>query len=270
MEKINISELTNYIKNEGYNGAYIEAKLCQDILLLLISKSIYANNITIKGGVVMRSISNNSRRATLDIDFDFVKYPLTDNGIINFIKSLDGILGIKIEIIGEPEDLKHQDYEGKRIFVNIEDSFNNKLTSKIDIGVHKYIDLIQEEHCFDFSFDSGGATLFVNSKEQILAEKLKSILKFGVLSTRYKDIYDIYFLTSLVDKKKTLEAFTVLIFNDVKIKEKNINDIIKRLENTFSDKTYVNRLSLSDKNWLDVPVRKVLDSIIDFLRGLKN
>jgi len=70
MKMLNILELSESIKNEGYSEEYAEAKLCQDIVLLLISKSKYANNVTIKGGVVMRSISNNIRRATLDIDFD--------------------------------------------------------------------------------------------------------------------------------------------------------------------------------------------------------
>ena len=268
MHNINILELTNSIRNEGYDGEYVEAKLCQDIILLLISKSTYANNITIKGGVVMRSISNNIRRATLDIDLDFVKYPLSDEGITNFIESLNGIMGIRISIIGKPEDLKHQDYDGKRVYIKIEDEYDNKLTSKIDIGVHKYIKLIQEEYCFDFSFDSNGATLFINSKEQILAEKLKSILKFGILSTRYKDIYDIYYLSSIVDKNKTLNAFKVLIFDDAKMKEKSTNDIINRLESTFNNRVYVDRLSSSDKNWLNVSNDEILNEIIAFLKDL--
>lgn len=268
MENINILELSDSIKKEGYEGEYIDAKLCQDIILLLISKSVYANNITIKGGVVMRSISNNTRRATLDIDLDFIRYPLTDEGITNFIESLSGIMGIKIKVIGRSEELKHQDYEGKRVFINIEDRYNNKLTSKIDIGVHKYVKLDQEEYYFDFSFDKNGATLFINSKEQILTEKLKSILKFGILSTRYKDIYDIYFLTSIVNKKKVLDVFKMLIFDDEKMKEKNVADIINRLERTFSNRVYVDRLSSSDKNWLDIPTEEVLDGIINFVKNL--
>lgn len=268
MDNINILELTNSIKKEGYEGEYVDAKLCQDIILLLISKSAYANNITIKGGVVMRSITNNTRRATLDIDLDFIRYPLTDEGITNFIESLNGIMGIRIDVIGIPEELKHQDYEGKRVYINIKDVFNNALTSKIDIGVHKYVKLVQEEYCFDLSFDTGGATLFINSKEQILAEKLKSILKFGFLSTRYKDIYDIYYLISNVNKEKTINAFKVLIFDDDKMKEKNVNDIISRLESTFSNRVYIDRLSSSDKNWLGVSNEEVLNGIIVFLKGL--
>ena len=216
----------------------------------------------------MRSITNNTRRATLDIDLDFIRYPLTDEGITNFIESLNGIMGIRIDVIGRPEELKHQDYEGKRVYINIKDVFNNALTSKIDIGVHKYVKLVQEEYCFNLSFDTDGATLFINSKEQILAEKLKSILKFGFLSTRYKDIYDIYYLISNVNKEKTINAFKVLIFDDNKMKEKTVDDIINRLESTFSNKIYIDKLSSSDKNWLDVSNQEVLSGIINYLKEL--
>ena len=48
----------------------------QDIILSKISKSKFENNITIKGGVVMHSISNSVCRATRDLDF--IKYSLED------------------------------------------------------------------------------------------------------------------------------------------------------------------------------------------------
>ena len=42
------------------------------------------------------------------------------------------------------------------------------------------------------SFENEGVNLLVNSNEQMLVEKLRSLLKFGALSTRYKDFFDIY------------------------------------------------------------------------------
>ena len=91
---INILELSKTVNLEGYNEEMAEAKLCQNIILLLLSKSKYNRNITIKGGVVIRSISNNFRRATVDIDFDLIKYPLTVKKIRELIKELNGIEGL--------------------------------------------------------------------------------------------------------------------------------------------------------------------------------
>ena len=61
----------NYI-NEEYDFLDASAKVCQDIILAKISKSSLNRNITIKGGVVMHNISKDSRRATRDLDLDFI------------------------------------------------------------------------------------------------------------------------------------------------------------------------------------------------------
>ena len=61
---IDISKLAEQIKKEGYSEEYAEAKLCQDIIIYLIANSKFNKNITIKGGVVMGNISNDTRRAT--------------------------------------------------------------------------------------------------------------------------------------------------------------------------------------------------------------
>lgn len=270
MDKINIVELSRKIKEEEYSEDYAEAKLCQDIILELISKSIYVSNVTVKGGVVMRSISRNMRRATIDIDIDFIRYSLSDESIEKFISNLTGISGIQIQTIGEFEKLKHQDYEGKRIHVLVKDEYGNTLSSKIDIGVHKNYNLPQDEYCFDLSFDNEGATLFINSREQILVEKLKSLLKFGILSTRYKDIFDIYYLTNFIDKSKLMIALNTLIFADEHMRERNVEDIETRLKSIFSNNNYLNKIESSKKNWLDVELEEVLNGIIVFFGRIKN
>ena len=42
-------------------------------------------------------------------------------------------------------------------------------------------------------YDDEGASLLINSNEQMLSEKLRSLLKFGTFSTRFKDIYELCF-----------------------------------------------------------------------------
>ncbi len=46
--------------------------------------------------------------------------------------------------------------------------------------------------------------MLINSDEQILAEKLRSLLKFGPFSTRYKDVYDMYYLKDFVNREKLM------------------------------------------------------------------
>ena len=64
-------------------------KVAQDIVLLKIGNSKYNKNITVKGGVVMHNISKDMRRATRDMDIDFIKYSLEDKSIRNVYKRIE-------------------------------------------------------------------------------------------------------------------------------------------------------------------------------------
>lgn len=264
---IRIIDMIDKAKQSGYDETNAEAKVCQDIILTLISHSQYNRNVTVKGGVVMRSITNNTRRATQDMDLDFIKYSLEDDSIDRFVSKLDSVGLVSIKRVGNIEELKQQDYHGKRIHVEITDGENYVLKSKVDLGVHKHYDIKQEEFCFDVGMDDDGASLLINSKEQMFAEKLRSILKFGQFSTRYKDVFDIYYLAGIVDKAKLNSCFNIFIYDDEGMRENNIEDIIKRVEKTFANRSYISKLKTSKKNWLDTDIDTVLNGIIVFLKS---
>lgn len=265
---IKINELIQRAKAEGYDEANAEAKVCQDIVLLLISKTSLNRNITVKGGVVMRSISHDARRATQDIDLDFIRYSLQDEAIAAFVDKLNAVGEVSIRITGAIEELRQQDYHGKRIHVTIADSVGTVLSSKIDLGVHKHFNIEQEDFCFDVGMDDAGVSLLINSKEQMMTEKLRSILKFGAFSTRYKDVFDIYYLCGLVDADKLKHCIDELICSDAGMKENSIQDIQRRVSNTFQNRTYLNRFKTSRKNWLGVEIETVLNGIVNFLGEL--
>ena len=116
----------------GYTPADARARVCQDVILKAIAKSSLSRNVTIKGGVVMRSVTRNVRRATQDMDIDFIRYSLSDESIDLFINKINCVEGVEIVRVGE-------------------------------------------------------------------IEELRSLLKFGPLSTRHKDIYDLYYHSYNVD-----------------------------------------------------------------------
>lgn len=107
---MNLHDEVEKIKGEGYSEANAEAKLCQDIVLKAIAESGMGRNATIKGGVVMRSISKNARRATQDLDLDFIRYSISDESIKRFIEKLNCLDGLKIGIAGNITELNHQDF----------------------------------------------------------------------------------------------------------------------------------------------------------------
>ncbi len=266
---IKISDMIENALQAGYSEANAQAKVCQDLILTLISQSKLNRSVTVKGGVVMRGITKDVRRATQDIDLDFIKYSLQDNSIDRFISVLNDVGLVSIKRIGEIEELRQQDYHGKRIYIEIQDSEGKILTSKIDLGVHKHYNIAQVEFCFDVGLSDDGVSLLINSIEQMFTEKLRSVLKFGALSTRYKDIFDMYYLTSFLNKEKLMICFDTYIFSDAGMREQNLSGIIKRVENTFADSRYLSRLKTSKKNWIDADLNDVLAVILDYLRALQ-
>jgi len=269
---MNIKSLVKNYMDIGYEVVEAESKVCQDIILLKIAKSRFFKNVTIKGGVVIHSISRDMRRATRDLDLDFIKYSLDDESIKVFIKELNSVNdGIKIEIIGVIMKLHHQDYDGKRVNIEISDKHNNNIKTKLDIGVHRDFDISQEEYCFDLNNINKSVTLLINSKEQIFTEKLKSLLKFGFVSTRYKDIFDFYYLIKFenLDKDKLLKCFEIFIYEDESIKENNLNDIFKRLNRIFHNKKYLKSLDNHKNNWLELPIDDVVRTVLEFFDNIQ-
>jgi hypothetical protein len=149
---MNLQEEIEKLMNEGYSEANASARVCQDIILYGISNGSMSRNVTIKGGVVMRNISKNARRATQDIDLDFIRYSISEESIKTFIGKLYMMDGVNVTLKEPIIELRHKDYKGKRVFLEITDEFGNKVDSKIDIGVHKDIDVTQEEYCFDICY----------------------------------------------------------------------------------------------------------------------
>lgn len=219
----------------------------------------------------MHSISKDLRRATRDMDLDFIKYSLEDNSIIRFIEELSNVDdGIKIKIDGEIKELHHQDYDGKRVNIELFDKYGNKLKTKLDIGVHKLLDIKQDEYCFDLSIINKNANLLINSKEQIFVEKIKSLLKLGFRSTRYKDLFDFYYLINKteLDKEKLMNCFNILIFKDETMRENNIEDVVNRLQMTFDSNAYRNHLSNPKNNWLDITVDDAIISVLKYIKSI--
>lgn len=263
-----IREMIRQANADGYLDENAEAKVCQDVVLKALSESSLSRNVTIKGGVVMRSISHDARRATLDMDIDFIRYSLSDESIRLFIQKLDCLEDIHIRQTGVISELKQQDYHGKRVFVKISDNTGDSIESKIDLGVHKNLSIELEAYCFDIGCFNEGANLLINSKEQMFTEKLRSLLKFGPNSTRFKDIFDMCYLSDMVNRDKMMNCLDTFIFNDSGMRENNMQDIRRRVRNTFGSSRYVFRLSNSRKNWLGMEISDVLEKLSSFLDEL--
>ena len=62
---MNLQEMMDVYYEDGLTRELSAARVCQDIVLKAIADGPLSRNVTIKGGVVMRNLTQNNRRAIL-------------------------------------------------------------------------------------------------------------------------------------------------------------------------------------------------------------
>lgn len=254
----------------GYRRLPAQAKVAHDVLLMAMHRSGFKESSSIKGGVVMSQITSDIRRATMDMDIDFIHHSISNRSIEAFVRRLARFAnGVEIKIDGEITDLKHEDYHGKRIFVAIkDDSLNIPLRTKMDIGVHTHDELVQVDCVFDLAGDEKGVELLANSNEQIFAEKLASLVRHGILSQRPKDVFDMFYLAERIDMAAFRKSVEVLVYAGKRCPAANKEELIGSVRKTFSSKRFLSKLNVARVNWLEVEPAKAVEGILAVLEAL--
>jgi len=253
---------------QGYSTATANARIAHDVVLAAIRAAGFRENVTVKGGVVMSGLSKTVRRATMDMDLDFLHYSLGDTAIARFVARLNRFAGCKVALVGRIVELKQQEYRGKRLVLALTDERGSVVRTKVDLGVHTREGVKQSDFGFEVVTERSTVRLLVNSREQIFVEKLKSLLRFGPVSSRYKDVYDMYFLSRKMNRRTVLGYIRAYIFDEPKMLENDLASIIRRIEKIFSSRRYVKALANPKNAWMDEPVDIVTSGILDYLRGL--
>lgn len=266
---MHIDDLLSKYSQRGYSLNDARNLAAEQIILEKIERSEFCSKVTLKGGIVMFQITNYERTVTKDIDIDFMKYPLTEPSIYNFIDCLNKINdGFKLDIITKPTHLHHEDYSGFRVFVRIVDKNKSLINFKLDIGVHPYYEISQkylEYSCFD---EGRSLLLMVNSCEQIFVEKLIALAKIGESTTRYKDIFDIYYL--IVNRKihtgivRKMIRFYLSHMN----KEYDTNVFKNDILNVLNNKMFLSKLINMKSYWLNEDLNKIIQTIKDYLNRI--
>ena len=261
-----IKEYIEEYVSKGFTTAQARNLTAQVIILSKIEKSKYVDSVLLKGGVVMYNMTHERRRTTTDLDFDFVRYNISNDGDI---KLFVDVLNKKdseyeVSINGKINELHQQDYHGKRVKLTITDN-TESIRFKLDIGVHTLLAIDQDKMCFSFG-ENNNVTLLVNPPEQMFAEKLFSLAKIGPTSARFKDVDDMFYLVSnkSVDIKvvrKCLELLTIKSVNDIK----DIQDVINKAVDTLENKFFIDGYMKSNESWLEQDYKEIKSYLVDFI-----
>ncbi|MDP3150014.1 MAG: nucleotidyl transferase AbiEii/AbiGii toxin family protein [Ignavibacteria bacterium] len=200
--------LRNISIQAGKDFQSVLRQYIQERFLFRLSKSIYVNNLILKGALLFIAHDISRSRPTKDIDFLGSSVPNEKEKIVDIIKDIldisyeDGLLfdkaGVKAEDIAEGEE-----YHGVQVkFYTYLDHSRERV--QIDIGFGDHITGGPVEIDFPTLLDFQAPRLKVYSIESAVAEKFEAIVSLQLETSRMKDFYDILYFAEHYEFNKTL------------------------------------------------------------------
>lgn len=227
-----LARLKNKAAESGRSYQLCLQLFCQEEFLRRLEKSKYAENLVLKGGLFIYSLTDFDSRVTVDVDFLLRQMPNTPEQLKAVLEEIiatptgNDFITFEIKDVAPIAVAKKYAGIGASVVARIK---NTKTPFSIDFGVGDVIVPKQKKRKIPTQLsDFDAPTVNTYSLETTIAEKIDAILSLMEFSSRMKDYYDIYYLANKFDfdgatltkaLKKTFEnrghSFTVEQFEQV-------------------------------------------------------
>lgn len=198
-----LARLKNKAAESGRSYQLCLQLFCQEEFLRRLEKSPYSDNLVLKGGLFIYSLTDFDSRVTVDVDFLLKKFSNTPEHLKHMLEEIITVLTdnnfVTFEIKAVTPIAVAKKYAGvsASVFAHIK---NIRVPFSIDFGVGDVIVPKQEKRKIPTQLDDFNPPV-VNtySLETTIAEKIDAILNLMTFSSRMKDYYDIYYLANKFD-----------------------------------------------------------------------
>lgn len=203
--------IKNYAKSNNIAAQVVLQNYMFECFLARLAKSEYSEKFVIKGGMLIAAIVGLDTRSTMDLDTTLRNLILTEEKIAEVIDTIckidmqdDVIFTVK-----SIEQIRKDDIYGGYC-VRLDAKYDTIITPlSIDISTGDVITPDAVKYEFTGIFDEDvRISLWGYNIETVIAEKVETILRRGVFTTRPRDYYDVYILgtTQEYDKEIFKEA----------------------------------------------------------------
>ena len=198
-----LARLKNKAKESGRSYQLCLQLFCQEEFLRRLQKSKYVENLVLKGGLFIYSLTEFDSRVTVDVDFLLKRIPNTPEQLRIVVEEIIAVdtgndfIAFEIKDVAPIAVAKKYAGIGVTMVAKIK---NTRTPFSIDVGVGDIIIPKQEKRRIPTQLDDFEAPV-VNtySIETTVAEKIDAILSLMEFSSRMKDYYDIYYLSHKFD-----------------------------------------------------------------------
>ncbi len=236
-------------------------------LLERIANSPQKDKFILKGGMLIASLVGIDSRTTMDMDVTVLGFPLSNESLHSALSGicaiqLDDDTTLTLDYITPIRDA--DEYGGYRAAIIARyESINTSL--KFDITTGDIITPGAVRYEFPSSFEDKTISIWAYNAETILAEKVETILRRGVLNTRLRDFYDVYIIMGRqkIDRKIFMAAINATSQN--RGSRAALEDKENIMAEIQKDETMIQRWQLySEENYYarDIKFDKIVDVLI--------
>ena len=195
-----LARLKNKAAESGRSYQLCMQLFCQEEFLRRVEKSRYADNLVLKGGLFLYTLTNFDSRVTVDVDFLLRQMPNTPEQLQAVLEEIiatdtgNDFITFEIKSVEPIAIAKKYAGIGASMIARIK---NTRTPFSIDFGVGDVIVPQQEKRTIPTQLpDFEAPTVNTYSMETTVAEKLDAILSLMEFSSRMKDYYDLYYLAN--------------------------------------------------------------------------
>lgn len=203
--------IKKYAKSNNIAAQVVLQNYMFECFLARLSVSEYHEKFVVKGGILIAAIVGLDTRSTMDLDTTLRNLPLTEEKISDAINTICKI-DMKDDVIFTVKSIapirKDDIYGGYCVRLDaVYDTIVTPLSIDVSTGDVITPDAVKYEFSGIFDEDIR-ISLWGYNIETVIAEKVETILRRGVFTTRPRDYYDVYILgtTQEYDKEIYKEA----------------------------------------------------------------
>ena len=188
----------NLSKAKNVEAEIILRNFMLERFLERISLSEYKDSFILKGGMLITAMVGIDTRTTMDMDATIKGKTLSQSEVIALIEKILLVPindGVSFALRRVEEIREEADYPGYRASIEAVLEKTRQIL-KVDITTGDFVTPREIEYSFHLMFEDRTISILAYNLETILSEKFETIITRSVTTSRMRDFYDIYILTT--------------------------------------------------------------------------
>lgn len=197
------AKINQIAKEKGIPAQQVQQNYLIEIFLEKLVRSKYRDNFIIKGGYLIGGMIGLDLRATMDLDTTIVGIELSSENLYSIAEEIVKVQteeSFHLSVLGVENIREKDQYPGLKIKLIANFARIHEVVT-IDVTTGDAITPKEIDFKFEKMFSNEEIQVWSYPIENVLAEKLETILSRGIATTRPRDFYDVFILSSVRSNK---------------------------------------------------------------------